>query len=78
MTIQEAAERLGLRRQSVDGLVKRGHLESRLILGDDGKAHRMIPVASVEAELVRRSETPERRGKGRPPRKPPEEERGAE
>lgn len=68
ITIDQAAERLGLTHDAVQKLITRGTLKARLI----GPARRgiwLIDPATVEAEALRRQEYQATK-RGRPPKKP--------
>lgn len=69
LTINAAAERLGISRRQVNTLVSSGVLTSRLTV-ENGRAKRYIP--EVEVEALRRERQAqagaEKKGKGRPPK----------
>lgn len=68
MTIDQAAERLGLTHDAVQKLITRGTLTARRI----GPARRgiwLIDTETVEAEALRRQDF-KPAGRGRPPKKP--------
>jgi excisionase family DNA binding protein len=66
MTVQQAADRLGVKRQTVNDFLRRGALSSRLVL-EGSVAKRLIPEADVEQLLKERTAAAARQtGKGRP------------
>ena len=68
LTIDQAAERLGLTHDAVQKLITRGTLQARRI----GPARRgiwLIDAETVEAEALRRQDF-KQAGRGRPPKKP--------
>lgn len=66
MTVMEAAERLGVKRQTVGDFLKSGALSSRLVV-ENGRAKHLIPEADVVRLLGERKAARARQtGKGRP------------
>lgn len=66
ITTDQAAELLGLSRDGVLKLIRRGTLPSRYV-GPAGRGLWLIDLESINAEIVRRSAFVQN-GKGRPPK----------
>jgi hypothetical protein len=67
LTLKDAQALLGIGRQRLSQLVQAEALPSRMEIGPDGKARRLVKRADVDALLrQRQQEAEEQTGKGRP------------
>lgn len=65
--MQDAAGLLGISRAAASILLKGSGIPSRLVIGDDGRARRLVSRTDVAALLEqRRKDAEEQTGKGRP------------